>query len=97
VAQRRGAHGSQALTIHPGAGGDFYIVLEPGAILFEPGSYKNGDAGTTHGSPYGYDRFVPLLVRDPNLGQAGTIIEGKRYFTEFHDALVRMIENAPKH
>jgi hypothetical protein len=42
--------------------GDFFIVPAPG-YFFDP-DLATG-AGTSHGSPYLYDRTVPLLVRAP--------------------------------
>jgi arylsulfatase A-like enzyme len=42
--------------------GDFYLVAAPGAF-FDPDLAAGG--GTNHGSPYLYDRAVPLLVRAP--------------------------------
>jgi hypothetical protein len=77
-------------SVHPGVGGDFYVVLTPGSF-FDTGLVKQG--GTSHGSPYGYDRFVPLLLREPNRrGSAGSIVEESCSFTVFHDALIRMID-----
>jgi hypothetical protein len=81
-------------SLHPGLGGDFYIVLGPGSIY---GAGGGKQAGTTHGSPYGYDRFVPLFVREPKReGSRGVVVEERRPFTEFHDALVRMIDRSAK-
>ena len=39
---------------HPKRGGDVMYVLMP--------YYMNGDSAATHGSPWHYDRHVPLLV-----------------------------------
>ncbi len=77
-------------SIDPGVGGDFYVVPAPGSF-FDTGLTKQG--GTSHGSPYGYDRFVPLFLRDPGRqGTAGKIVEAPVSFTAYHDALVRMID-----
>jgi hypothetical protein len=74
-------------------GGDFYMVLKPGAF-FDADLVKG--SGTSHGSPYGYDRFVPLFVIDPQSpGSAGKVEKRRVPFTRFHDELVRMIGAAP--
>ncbi|MBN2574114.1 MAG: alkaline phosphatase family protein [Deltaproteobacteria bacterium] len=77
----------------PDRGGDFYVVLKPGAFL-DPGWVKGAGAG--HGSPYGYDRFVPMLVRDANRPELAGQVEDERVpFTQFRDELVRIILSAP--
>jgi hypothetical protein len=77
----------------PDKGGDFYIVLKPGAFL-DPDLVKG--TGVNHGSPYGYDRFVPLFVRDPSRpALAGQVDENRTPFTQFRDELVRIILSAP--
>jgi hypothetical protein len=77
----------------PERGGDFYIVLKPGAF-FDPDLVKGSGVG--HGSPYGYDRFVPLFVRDARRPElAGQVEEKRAAFTQFHDELVRIILSAP--
>ena len=74
-------------------GGDFYIVLKPGAFI-DPALVKG--AGSEHGSPYGYDRIVPLLVRDPSRPElAGKVAATRVPFTQFRDELVRIILSAP--
>jgi hypothetical protein len=47
-------------SIAPNQAGDFYLVLDVG-VFFDPG-YAPGH-GESHGSPYLYDRAVPLLIR----------------------------------
>jgi hypothetical protein len=77
----------------PDKGGDFYLVLKPGAFL-DPDLIKG--TGANHGSPYGYDRFVPLFVRDPSRpALAGQVDEKRTPFTQFRDELVRIILGAP--
>lgn len=59
-----------------GIGGDFIAIAERNgynskrsgelAIVFEPG-YMPGRAGTTHFSPYAYDRHVPVLFMGPGI------------------------------
>ncbi len=39
--------------------GDFFVIFEP--------NYIPGSKGTTHFSPYGYDRHVPLLFAGPGI------------------------------
>ncbi|MFI5358350.1 MAG: hypothetical protein ACHQ4G_13545, partial [Opitutales bacterium] len=74
-------------------GGDFYIVLKPGCFV-DPDLVKG--AGISHGSPYGYDRFVPMLVRDPGRPETAGQVESRRIpFTFFRDELVRLILSAP--
>jgi hypothetical protein len=76
----------------PERGGDFYVVLKPGAF-FDPDLAKG--AGISHGSPYGYDRFVPMFVRDSRHSDIAGQVEQKRVpFTLFRDELVRMVANA---
>jgi hypothetical protein len=77
----------------PDRGGDFYLVLKPGAFL--DADLVRG-RGASHGSPYGYDRIVPLLVRDPRRPElAGQVEDQQVPFTLFHDELVRIILSAP--
>jgi len=74
-------------------GGDFYIVLKPGAF-FDADLVKG--TGVAHGSPYGYDRFVPMFVRDASRPALAGQVEDKRIaFTQFRDELVRIILSAP--
>jgi predicted AlkP superfamily pyrophosphatase or phosphodiesterase len=44
---------------YPPRSGDVALVLEPG--------YMNGKSGTTHFSPYAYDRHVPVLFMGPGI------------------------------
>jgi len=80
--------------LHEGkCGGDFYVVLKPGAF-FDPDLVKG--TGINHGSPYGYDRFVPMFVRTPIPPDPADAIEPKQVpFTRFHDELIKLIEPAP--
>jgi hypothetical protein len=55
----------------PGAPGELYIALQPG-WFFDP-DYVIGK-GTSHGSPYVYDRSVPLVVRAPGRVATGRTI-----------------------
>ena len=77
----------------PEKDGDFYIVLKPGAF-FDAALVKG--TGVSHGSPYGYDRFVPLFVRDPRRPElAGQVEEKRTSFAQFRNELVRIILSAP--
>jgi type I phosphodiesterase/nucleotide pyrophosphatase len=59
---------------------DLYLVVAPGAF-FDAG-YPPGH-GMSHGSPYLYDRSVPLLVRAPGRFAAGVVHEAPVSFTTF--------------
>jgi hypothetical protein len=59
---------------------DLYLVVAPGAF-FDAG-YPAG-FGMSHGSPYLYDRSVPLLVRAPGRFAAGVVREAPVSFTTF--------------
>jgi hypothetical protein len=49
--------------------------LRSGDVRFAPSPYLNdGTSLATHGSPYTYDRAVPLLVQGPGI-RAGTVLE----------------------
>ncbi|HVR62042.1 MAG TPA: alkaline phosphatase family protein [Polyangia bacterium] len=56
----------------PGQPGDLYLLQAPGTF-FDP-NYTPG-FGTSHGTPYLYDRAVPLLVRAPGRVRAGAVID----------------------
>jgi hypothetical protein len=53
-------------------GAALYVVLQPGS--FFDATYVVGK-GTSHGSPYAFDRTVPLLVRAPGRVAAGAFRE----------------------
>jgi predicted AlkP superfamily pyrophosphatase or phosphodiesterase len=50
--------------------GDYYLVPKPGSFFWGGGEPE----GASHGSPYRYDRTVPLLVRYPH-GARGQVID----------------------
>ena len=52
---------------HPERSGDIYVVQEPYWFLFE-----KGPIGVMHGSPWGYDTFVPIIFSGPGIA-ANTI------------------------
>jgi len=77
----------------PDKGGDFYIVLKPGAFLDPDWSKARGSITA---APTATDRFVPLFVRDPSRpALAGQVDENRTPFTQFRDELVRIILSAP--
>jgi predicted AlkP superfamily pyrophosphatase or phosphodiesterase len=49
-------------SFYPARSGDVYVLLQPYCL-----PSKKIDTGTTHGSPYDYDRHVPLLVYGPGI------------------------------
>jgi hypothetical protein len=59
--------------------GDYYIVPAPGSFFVEPPDV------VSHGTPYVYDREVPLLIRYPR-GKGGETVPSAK-FTSFHDSL----------
>ena len=52
-----------ARSFYPGRCGDLGVVLKPYYLI----EAKISTAGTIHGSPHDYDRYVPLMVYGPNL------------------------------
>ena len=92
-ADRLAALVCNSISSAPERGGDFYLVLKPGAF-FDADLIKG--TGVSHGSPYGYDRFVPMFVRDASRPELAGQVEEKRIaFTQFRDELVRIILSAP--
>jgi hypothetical protein len=55
-----------AASIHPEASGDVLVVPAEGCIADD----LAGTTGTGHGSPFDYDREVPVLVRGPGVAHA---------------------------
>jgi hypothetical protein len=55
-----------------GGPGDIYVLTHPGSF-FDPDI--EALRGTNHGTPYLYDRAVPLLVRAPGRVAAGRVID----------------------
>jgi hypothetical protein len=77
-------------SVAPGAG-DFYVVLTHGSF-FDPNVIVG--KGTSHGSPYLYDRTVPLLVRAPGRVQAG-LISASLPYTAFVRTAADLLAIAP--
>jgi hypothetical protein len=61
-------------------GGDYYVVVARGSF-FE--AEMTVGKGTSHGSPYLFDREVPLFVRTANRSGAGTVIAEPVDFTAY--------------
>lgn len=45
-------------SVYPGRSGDLYVVQEPSTFMLDDG----GTYAATHGSPYAYDKHVPLMI-----------------------------------
>lgn len=67
-------------SISPDGDGDLYLVVRPGAFLDASGGEGRG---INHGSPYLYDRAVPLLVRAPGRAPAGRVRQTPASFASF--------------
>lgn len=72
--------------------GDLYVVTDPGTF-FDP-RYATGK-GQNHGSPYLFDRTVPLVIRAPKRVDAGKVLEGPAAFESTTHAL-EALNNVPK-
>src|SRR5262249_11200500 len=64
--------------IDPNGPGDPSLLVAPG-VFFDPDLARG--SGTSHGSPYLYDRAVPLIVRAPGRVPAGVTIDKPVAFT----------------
>jgi hypothetical protein len=60
--------------------GDYYVVIARGSF-FE--AEMTIGKGTSHGTPYLFDREVPLFVRTADRANAGTVIDGRVDFTAY--------------
>ena len=74
------------------AAGDLYLVVESGTF-FDPRLAPG--AGTSHGSPYLYDRAVPLLVRAPGRVRPGQVAARPVAFTAFARTAAALLEIPP--
>jgi len=74
-------------------GAEFYLVLGPGSF-FDPTVIVG--KGTSHGSPYLYDRTVPLLVRAPGRVAAGRVVD-MATFNAFVDTAASLLGVSPPH
>jgi hypothetical protein len=72
--------------------GALYVALRPG-WFFDP-DYVVGK-GTSHGSPYRYDRAVPLVVRAPGRVAAATTVTAPATPADFATTLARLLGVTP--
>lgn len=82
----------RSLVPGPSAAGELYVALKPG-WFFDP-EYVVGK-GTSHGSPYLYDRAVPLVVRAPGRAAAGRVIAAPQEPSSFALTASRLLGIAP--
>ena len=76
--------------------GDYYVLPRPGS--FFDGELVIGK-GTSHGTPYTYDRTVSMLVRAPGLIAAGAVLEDPFDFSVYaalEAAFVGLDARAPR-
>src|SRR6185436_12544497 len=79
-------------SIRPDGPGDLYLAVGPGSF-FDP--RLAAGAGTNHGSPYLYDRAVPLLVRAPGRVAAGVVRDAPVAFGAFARTAAALLGIAP--
>jgi hypothetical protein len=79
-------------SLRPDGPGDLYLVVHP-RTFFDPGLAPGH--GASHGSPYLYDRAVPLLVRAPGRVAAGSIRETPVWFTAFARTAAALLQVPP--
>lgn len=65
----------------PGKSGDLFIQLEPTCLV--------RDSGTTHGSPYHYDRDIPLVFYGPGIEAGST--PGEAHSVDIATTLARLL------
>ncbi|MBI5517492.1 MAG: alkaline phosphatase family protein [Deltaproteobacteria bacterium] len=70
------------------------LYLQARAGVFFDAGYTLGQ-GTSHGSPYLFDRAVPLLVRDPGREPAGRVVEEPQPFTRYRALAERFLGIEP--
>jgi hypothetical protein len=76
----------------PGRAGDLYVVTKRGSF-FDPNVVVG--KGTSHGSPYLFDRSVPLVVRAPGRVGAGKVIDEPVSFRVFARTLASLLGIEP--
>jgi len=76
----------------PGESGDLYVVTKRGSF-FDPDVVVG--KGTSHGSPYLFDRTVPLLVRAPGKAAPGRVIDDPISFRAFARTLSTLLGVEP--
>ena len=76
--------------------GDYYVLTKKHSYF--DAEYVIGK-GTSHGTPYIYDRTIPLLVRAPGRADAGAVIEDPIEFvaySEIEASLLGLESRSPK-
>lgn len=76
--------------------GDYYVVPAPGSFF---DSEITKGKGTSHGTPYAWDRAVPLLVRAPGRIDRGAVISEPIDFSAYaalESALLELEPASPK-
>jgi hypothetical protein len=76
----------------PEHAGDLYILTKRGSF-FDPNLVAG--KGTSHGSPYLFDRSVPLLVRAPGRAAPGRVVEEPISFRVFARTLSTLLGIEP--
>jgi Type I phosphodiesterase / nucleotide pyrophosphatase len=76
----------------PDGGGELYMVAHPGAF-FDPSVVVG--KGTSHGSPYLFDRAVPLFVRAPGKVPAGVLVQEPLGYGAFAKTAASLLGIAP--
>jgi len=75
-----------------GKSGDVYVVLDPGSF-FDSG--QSHGRGGSHGTPYRFNRAVPLLARSPGRIPAGVVIEEPIPFSSFSRTAAGLLGISP--
>ncbi len=78
--------------VDDGTLGDLYVVPAKGSF-FDTG-YAVG-AGVNHGTPWLYDRTVPMLARDPGRVAAGAVLPGPLSYATYTRTLAAMLALDP--
>ena len=76
----------------PAHAGDLYVLVRAGSF-FDPNVVEG--KGTSHGSPYLFDRAVPLLVRAPGRAAAGKVLAQPISFRAFSRTLATLLGVEP--
>ena len=76
----------------PGRAGNLYVLVKRGSF-FDPNVVVG--KGTSHGSPYLFDRSVPLLVRAPGRVAAGRVLDAPISFRVFSRTLSTLLGIEP--
>jgi hypothetical protein len=76
----------------PGHSGDLYVLTKPGSF-FDPDVVPG--KGTSHGTPYLFDRAVPLVARAPGKVPAGRVVREPMSFRAFARTLSSLLGVEP--